>query len=105
MISKSIQNTIKSTVHSLLPDARVLLFGSMARGDANADSDYDVLVITQQTFLPRERLAMSTKVNNALVDVLKAPVDVILNSVEQINDNKDLLGHIVHYALMESVEL
>jgi len=56
MINPSIQNTIKGTVRSVFPDARVLLFGSMDRGDENKDSDYDVLVIIPKTLPPREKI-------------------------------------------------
>ena len=70
MVAKSIQNTIKSTVHTLLPDARVLLFGSMARGDENADSDYDVLVIIPNTIPTREKYDWKSKIRKALVYAL-----------------------------------
>ena len=36
---------LTSTVHQLTPGADVLLFGSRARGDASAESDWDVMVL------------------------------------------------------------
>jgi predicted nucleotidyltransferase len=105
MVAKSIQDTIKSTVHSLLPDARVLLFGSMARGDGNADSDYDVLVIIPKTIPIREKYDWRGKLNEALVKALKAPVDVLLNSEEELNKKIELPGHIIRWAVKEGVEL
>ena len=37
---------IVDTVRDILPlDARILLFGSRARGDARPDSDWDILII------------------------------------------------------------
>ena len=38
---------IKDAVRGVLPDSNVILFGSRARGNAAADSDWDVLVLTQ----------------------------------------------------------
>ena len=55
MSNKIILKTIKTTVKSFLPDAKVLLFGSRARGDFNTDSDFDVLVITSTTFPTKEK--------------------------------------------------
>lgn len=40
--------TIKQTVHEIVPDAQVLLFGSQANGTATEESDWDVLVLTKQ---------------------------------------------------------
>ncbi|HAH26065.1 MAG TPA: nucleotidyltransferase domain-containing protein [Prolixibacteraceae bacterium] len=38
-------STIKQTLTTIAPDARVILFGSQARGTALPDSDWDILVI------------------------------------------------------------
>ncbi len=105
MVNQSIQNTIKTTVRSVIPDARVLLFGSMARGDANRDSDYDVLVIIPSTMSPREKIPLITKIHTALVYALDAPVDVLLNSEEEVQEKIKLPGHIVQGAIEEGVEL
>lgn len=105
MVTQSIQNTIKTTVRSVIPDARVLLFGSMARGDANKDSDYDVLVIIPNTMPPREKIGWKGKIRRALVHALKAPVDVLLNSEEEVEWKSDVPGHVVRWAIKEGVEL
>ena len=42
---KQIRKMIGDSVHTTDPSAEVILFGSRARGDARADSDWDVLII------------------------------------------------------------
>jgi predicted nucleotidyltransferase len=105
MVAQSIQDTIKTTVRSMLPDARVLLFGSMARGDANEDSDYDILVIISKTLPVREKFDWRGKLNGALVRALKAPVDVLLNSEEEVKKKSAIFGHIIESAVIEGIEL
>lgn len=41
--------TVRDLVHSIDPDADIILYGSYARGDAGPDSDWDILVITEKT--------------------------------------------------------
>jgi predicted nucleotidyltransferase len=42
---KKIVDRIKSTVKKNAPDAKVILYGSRARGDAHEESDWDLLVL------------------------------------------------------------
>ena len=81
--------TIKSTVQAFLPDAQVLLFGSRARGNDTKYSDYDILVITQQAYAPREKINLESKISKALVNLLRDTFDVILQSDEEINLRKN----------------
>lgn len=43
---KEILFKIKKTVSELDPEARVILFGSRARGDYEKESDWDLLILT-----------------------------------------------------------
>ena len=104
-MSGEVINNIKSVVHSFFPDARVLLFGSMARGDERRNSDYDLLVITKSTFDVEEKISWRSKINKALVKSIHAPVDVILNSEEEIKSKSTLPGHVVQWALKEGIWL
>jgi uncharacterized protein len=45
---------LKEIVHEIVPTATVLLYGSVARGTPDEDSDYDVLILTDAPLSTRE---------------------------------------------------
>ena len=53
MDSKVILHRIKTGISGIDPEAKVYLYGSRARGDNSADSDWDILVIT-----PRKKVTL-----------------------------------------------
>jgi predicted nucleotidyltransferase len=46
----NILDQIKKAVHLIVPDARVMLFGSRVIGNINTESDWDILVLTKEKF-------------------------------------------------------
>ncbi len=52
--NNKILNLIRKKLHSLSPNARAILFGSRARGDARQASDWDILIL-----LDKERVEFS----------------------------------------------
>lgn len=105
MSTQEARDTIKSTVHSFLPGAKVLLFGSQAKGSQGKDSDYDILIITEKMMPQTEKRDLRGKIAWALVKSVHAPFDVICHSQEEVNVYKNYNGHIVHYAMQEAIQL
>jgi predicted nucleotidyltransferase len=105
MIPQPVIETIKTTVHSIIPGARIILFGSMAKGTATKGSDYDILVISKTNIPKQEKGGWRSKIDRALVYALDAPVDIVLNSEEEVERKKDLLGHVVKWAVKDGIEL
>lgn len=64
---------IKEITRSLLPDAEMLLYGSVARGTPDPESDYDLLVLTGEP-LSREEVK---RVDDAIFEVEVASGAVI----------------------------
>src|SRR5882762_5537474 len=105
MNNLAIYSAIKKTVQACLPGARIVLFGSHARGDHDRHSDYDLLIITPKTFSPQEKIHWSTQLDRAIVEAIEAPVDLLLNSDEEICQKQELPGHIIRTAIREGIAL
>lgn len=105
MVREAIYDTIKKTVHSFLPDSRILLFGSHARGNYDKHSDYDLLVITPTALTQKERLSWSSKTHKDIVKAIHEPVDLLLYSETEINEKQALPGHIVRTAIREGIAI
>ncbi|MBM3499808.1 MAG: nucleotidyltransferase domain-containing protein [Armatimonadetes bacterium] len=73
---------------------RVILFGSMATGDATADSDLDLLVLFEAVADPRRE---SVLLREALGDI-GMPVDVIVMTTARFEETKDVIGGIAYPA-------
>jgi predicted nucleotidyltransferase len=105
MKSETAYNMIRQTVQACMPGSRILLFGSRARGDQDNHSDYDLLIITPETLTPQEKIQWSTRLDRAIVKAIKAPVDLLLNSEEEILQKQELPGHIIRSVVREGVAL
>ncbi len=88
-----------------MPDARVLLFGSRATGNANAQSDYDIYIVTSEEYAPNENLKLRSKIHKQLADSLMVSVDLLMSSERDFSLNQQLPGHIVRYVSKESIEI
>jgi predicted nucleotidyltransferase len=77
--------------------ARVIVFGSHARGDANEGSDLDFLVIERAV---ASRAAEMVRLRDAL-PALDVPVDVIVVSEEHAAKWGPVKGTVIHAALSE----
>jgi predicted nucleotidyltransferase len=75
--------------------ARVILFGSYARGEATGSSDLDLLVIEPEVSAPR---AESARLRRELRD-LEVALDVIVVSKKQVEKLGEISGSMINEAL------
>lgn len=95
---------IKNVVHSQMGDADVMLFGSRAKGSHSDDSDYDVLIITNSTFFPDQKIPIRTNIRKIL---LRKGIrsDILIQSKSEIEKKKKLPGHFIRNIMKESILL
>ncbi len=76
---------------------RIILFGSRARGDAQPDSDVDLLVVFPQVANKRSK---AIEIRQALSD-LPVAKDIIVSTPDEIARRGDLVGDVLRPALAE----
>lgn len=92
-----IERAAQMLVQAARKPAKVILFGSYARGDAGPDSDLDFLVIEpngQRRFGEMVRL-------RAVLDPLRVPADVIVATPEHIEEWGRVRSTMLNTALNE----
>ncbi len=95
---------IRDAAQSVVPGARVLLFGSHARGQADAQSDYDILIITERAVDVADRFPLRTRIRKQLLEQ-GIRCDVLIQSEQEVQSKRNLPGHIIRSALREGVPL
>ena len=89
--------TAIQSIVSVYHPARVVLFGSQARGDAGPNSDVDLLVICRFRGKRRELMVEMTR---ALIE-LDYAFDVVILRPEELERDRDIPGTIGRYAYKE----
>jgi len=64
MKSNELISRVKGKVLAIDPGAKVILFGSRARGDQNPNSDWDFLILSSRNTTPQ----FKREIRNSLVD-------------------------------------
>jgi hypothetical protein len=95
---------IRETAIRIIPNCRILLFGSRARKDNSNDSDYDFLVITRDTIDIQKKRTLKSLLRKELAR-LKIPADILIQSEDEINSKKEITGHILKQVLREGIAL
>jgi len=82
---------------------RIILFGSRARGDYREDSDYDILVVVFDSIDRGTRRELARRVRTRLVWGLRAPVDVIVTSLDKWERYRGMVGHLFYSVEREGI--
>ena len=80
---------------------QVILFGSRARDDAEADTDIDLVIVEAKPFgLGRDRGEEETRVWRALAK-FHVPKDILVYSLDEVERWRGSLNHVLARALRE----
>ena len=77
MEKKLVLQKVKETVQRIDPSAEVILFGSRARGDARADSDWDFLILVNK----KDTVELREKIWDALYEEVELPLMQIISAL------------------------
>lgn len=90
----SIVGEIVARIHPV----RVILFGSVARGDERPDSDLDLLVVLDEID-PAKRAHLMGQIRLAIT--APASIDILVTDVEEFEERKDVNGSIFYWPARE----
>ena len=97
MIGDDVIDEAARRIAEAAPGARVILFGSHARGDAGPDSDVDLLVIEPRV---GDRFAEVVRLQRVLAP-LRLPADITVVSEAHVEEWGDVASTMLHDALRE----
>lgn len=99
---KTIEEWLPSVVERVVErfdPRKVVLFGSLARGEPNYDSDVDLLVVFDRVELENKR-SLTADIRRALAEI-PVPVDVVVTDVDEIERQGHIVGTVLRPALRE----
>ena len=94
---------IVGIIREAVPQAEmIILFGSYARGEANENSDVDLLVVVRGDREPQGR---GNPVRRAIAKQFVLPVDIVIRTAETVQRFRDDPYSVVYHALKDGVVL
>ena len=98
-----IKRMLKETLRNLNYE-KIILFGSRARKDFSEESDYDILIILQDSISIKKKMRLSAKLRREIAK-MGIDADIIIKSREEVEYYENKIGNIVRSALREGVAL
>ena len=90
--------SIVSQIVEAVDPARVVLFGSVARGEASSESDLDVLVVLNHLD-PKERARLMGRIRFSIT--APAAIDVFVTDVDEFERRKNVNGSMLYWPARE----
>lgn len=97
---KTIREISALLVREVRP-AKVILFGSWAKGRPRPDSDVDLMVVEEGAFGPRRSRRKEMTRLWSLLSGFEVPLDILVYSLEEFDYWSGSLNHVVGRAVRE----
>lgn len=94
-VEAKIQEMVRRIVEGFSPE-KVILFGSRARGTADADSDVDLLVV-----MPTDSKKDTTIEIRVALHAMGIAKDVVVVTPEEFERRRDIVGTVIYPAIRE----
>ena len=105
-MNQSIKNDLDKIVTeiiTLLPGAKIILFGSHATGNPDKDSDLDLCVVTEK--FEGRRMDMMHAIRGSISDKTNLPLDILLFRSDEFLENAKLKPTIEYAIAKEGIVL
>ncbi len=96
-IKEIIEQNVKEQRYNLI---KIIFFGSRARGDFNASSDWDILIVLKEQLDRNKKIELSHFIRKNLAEFY-IPCDVIIKSKEELEKQSKSVGCVVKNAVEE----
>jgi len=103
LIATELERVVQAIVTAVQPDG-VILFGSRARGDFRADSDFDLAILAPDGVV-RRRVAMRAYESLGAVADRSVAVDIVVLTPSIMSAEQDLVGSVARAVAREGVSL
>uniref|UniRef100_A0A7V5XGX2 Nucleotidyltransferase domain-containing protein n=1 Tax=Thermodesulfobacterium geofontis TaxID=1295609 RepID=A0A7V5XGX2_9BACT len=85
---------------------RIILFGSRARGEHEALSDYDIFVVIRKDIDNLEKRKLKKEIYRSLHLAFPfSPFDIIVKTKKEFEDEKDIVNTLSNEVLAEGIEI
>ena len=98
-IKRILLNALKNIQYN-----QIILFGSRAKGNNREDSDYDILVIVNNSFSMDEIRKIECDIRKKMATHL-IDVDVLVRTEKMISKYENVSGTVIHEAMKEGVNI
>ena len=101
MIDKMILSGIAKSIAKNVDAEKVYLFGSQASGNATADSDIDLCIVSKDS--ETRRIEQIRRVRKAVFEEFKAPYDILLYYVADFDERSKVSTSFEHQIVTEGI--